>query len=167
MDNMSADLDKKLGSDQELNPEHQPQKTISTEEVKDESEQSPNNVQDTNDTQGTGLNDIPTNDSDPLETQLSILETKSKSSPPSTLYNRYDIYPSNPLPEFDSPSARAFRAEDRMQPKLQLFGLICIPGLPVRLNEIEKISGKALPGNLNLVSFGNIDWPILGQKCTV
>ena len=71
------------------------------------------------------------------------------------------------MPEFDSPSARAFRAEDRMQPKLQLFGLICIPGLPVRLNEIEKISGKALPGNLNLVSFGNIDWPILGQKCTV
>ena len=54
-----------------------------------------------------------------------------------------------------------------MQPQLRLFGLICLPGLPVRLNEIERISGKILPGNLDLISFGNIDWPITGQKCLV
>jgi hypothetical protein len=88
-------------------------------------------------------------------------------TPPSTLNNRYDVYPGTPLPDFDSISARAFRAEDRMQPHLKLFGLICIPGLPVQWNEIEKISGKLLPGNLALSAFGNIDWPILGQKCLV
>lgn len=104
---------------------------------------------------------------DQLESQLSKLQTSSNTSPPSSLNSRYDIYPGNPLPEFNSPSARAFKVEDRMQPQLKLFGLICIPGLPIRLNEIEKISGKILPGNLNLISFGNINWPILNQKCLV
>ena len=107
------------------------------------------------------------NEPDQLESKLSKLQTSSNTSPPSSLNNRYDIYPGDPLPEFNSPSARAFRVEDRMQPQLKLFGLICIPGLPIRLNEIEKISGKILPGNLNLISFGNINWPILNQKCLV
>ena len=107
------------------------------------------------------------NEPDQLENQLSKLQIASNSSAPSSLNNRYDIYPNTPLPEFNSPSARAFKVEDRMQPRLKLFGLICIPGLPIRLNEIEKISGKVLPGNLNLISFGNINWPILNQKCLV
>ena len=104
---------------------------------------------------------------DQLEDQLSKSHMTSNKAPPSSLNNRYDIYPSEPLTEFNSPSARAFKVEDRMQPRLKLFGLICIPGLPIRLNEIEKISGKILPGNLNLISFGNINWPILDQKCLV
>jgi hypothetical protein len=113
------------------------------------------------------LNQSTPHDPDALEPQLTTPGLPSNKSSPSSLNNRYDIYPGSPLPEFNSPSAQAFRVEDRMQPRLSLFGLICIPGLPIRLNEIEKISGKVLPGNLNLVSFGNINWPLLGQKCLV
>ena len=107
------------------------------------------------------------NDSGELDPKSAKIKTPPNTTSPSSLNNRYDIYPGTPLPEFNSPSAQAFKVQDRMQPQLKLFGLICLPGLPIRLNEIEKISGKILPGNLDLVSFGNIDWPIAGQKCLV
>jgi hypothetical protein len=109
------------------------------------------------------------NQTESLSNNEQILNIKNlpHTTPPSTLNNRYDVYPGSPLPEFDSASARAFKAEDKIQPNLELFGLICIPGLPVQWNEIEKISGKLLPGNIALSAFGNIDWPILGQKCLV
>ena len=92
-------------------------------------------------------------------------DTPPDHTPPSTLNNRYDIYPGRPLPEMDSPSARAYVAEDRMQPQLKLFALICIPGLPVRWEEMETIVGNLLPGNMSLAAFGNITWPILEQNC--
>jgi hypothetical protein len=82
-----------------------------------------------------------------------------------TLNNHYNIYPGRPLPEFNSPSAQAFEAEDDTQPENKLFGLICLPGMPVRWDEISKISGQLLLGNMSLVSYGNIDWASLGQKC--
>jgi hypothetical protein len=104
---------------------------------------------------------------DEEEVQTAEPETPPDTTPPSTLSNRYDIYPGRPFAEFDSPSARAFEAEDRMQPQLKLMGLICIPGMPVRWEEIEEISGKLIPGNISLAAFGNIDWPILDQKCLV
>ena len=114
-----------------------------------------------------GPNKPESNDSGELDPKSAKISTPPNTTSPSSLNNRYDIYPGTPLPEFNSPSAQAFKVQDRMQPQLKLFGLICLPGLPIRLNEIEKISGKILPGNLDLVSFGNIDWPIAGQKCLV
>lgn len=87
------------------------------------------------------------------------------SSPPSVLQSRYDIHPSRPLLELDSPSARAYEVEDRMQPLQKLFALICIPGMPVRWEEIEEIAEHEIPFNLPLVAYGNVDWPLLGQKC--
>ncbi|MBT7957440.1 MAG: hypothetical protein HN731_19735 [Rhodospirillaceae bacterium] len=92
-------------------------------------------------------------------------EAAPDTTPPATLENRYDIYPGRPLPDLDSPSARAFEAEDRMQPQLKLFALICIPGLPIRWDELLDIEGIDLPGNLALAAYGNIDWQIQNQKC--
>ena len=90
------------------------------------------------------------NDSGEMDPKSAKIKTPPNTTSPSSLNNRYDIYPGTPLPEFNSPSAQAFKVQDRMQPQLKLFGLICLPGLPIRLNEIEKISGKILPGNLDL-----------------
>ncbi len=92
-------------------------------------------------------------------------EVAPDSTPPVTLSNRYDIYPGRPLPDLDSPSARAFEAEDRMQPQLKLFALICIPGMPVRWEEMLEIEGRDLPGNMALAAYGNIDWQLQNQKC--
>ncbi len=167
MGDTSTELEKELGSGLDPNPTDLSEAKGSPKSNINDNQNTPRDDNQVEDAGTDNLDNARADEQDQLEAQLSKLETSSKALSPSSLHNRFDIYPNNPLPEFDSPSARAFKAEDRMQPKLQLFGLICIPGLPVRLSEVEKISGKALPGNLNLVSFGNIDWPILGQKCLV
>ena len=167
MGDTSAELEKKSGSGLDPNASVLSDNTIGPESQETGHQNSSSEEAPTDNTNTDNPKKIMPDDPDQLDTQLPKLQTAANNSSPSSLNNRYDIYPGNPLPEFNSPSARAFKVEDRMQPQLKLFGLICIPGLPIRLSEIEKISGKVLPGNLNLISFGNINWPILKQKCLV
>ena len=167
MSDTSAELEKKSGSSLDPNASVLSDNTIGPESQKTGHQNSSSEEAPTDNTNTDNPKKIMPDDPDQLDTRLPKTQTAANNSSPSTLNNRYDIYPGNPLPEFNSPSARAFKVEDRMQPQLKLFGLICIPGLPIRLSEIEKISGKVLPGNLNLISFGNINWPILQQKCLV
>jgi len=167
MGDTSAELEKKSGSGLDPNASVLSDNTIGSESQETGHQNSSSEEAPTDKTNTDNPKKIMPDDPDQLDTQLPKLQTATNNSSPSSLNNRYDIYPGNPLPEFNSPSARAFKVEDRMQPQLKLFGLICIPGLPIRLSEIEKISGKVLPGNLNLISFGNINWPILKQKCLV
>jgi hypothetical protein len=167
MGDTSAELEKKSGSGLDPNASVLSDNTIGPESQKTGHQNSSSEEAPTDNTNIDNPKKIIPNDPDQLDTRLPNLQTAANNSSPSSLNNRYDIYPGNPLPEFNSPSARAFKVEDRMQPQLKLFGLICIPGLPIRLSEIEKISGKVLPGNLNLISFGNINWPILKQQCLV
>ncbi len=167
MGDTSAELEKKSGSGLDPNASVLSDNTIGPESQETGHQNSSSEEAPTDKTNTDNPKKIMPDDPDQLDTQLTKLQTAANNSSPSSLNNRYDIYPGNPLPEFNSPSARAFKVEDRMQPQLKLFGLICIPGLPIRLSEIEKISGKVLPGNLNLISFGNINWPILKQKCLV
>nr|HIL75732.1 hypothetical protein [Rhodospirillales bacterium] len=167
MGDTSAELEKKSGSDLDPNASVLSDNTIGPESQETGHQNSSSEEAPTDNTNTNNPKKIMPDDPDQLDTRLPKLQTAANNSSPSSLNNRYDIYPGNPLPEFNSPSARAFKVEDRMQPQLKLFGLICIPGLPIRLSEIEKISGKVLPGNLNLISFGNINWPILKQKCLV
>ncbi len=167
MGDTSAELEKKSGSGLDPNASVLSDNTIGPESQETGHQNSSSEEAPTDKTNTDNPKKIMPDDPDQLDTRLPKLQTAANNSSPSSLNNRYDIYPGNPLPEFNSPSARAFKVEDRMQPQLKLFGLICIPGLPIRLSEIEKISGKVLPGNLNLISFGNINWPILKQKCLV
>ena len=87
------------------------------------------------------VNDEPTStdfakEDDPLQSKgldLKNVELPIQTNLPSVLLNnRYDIFPSNRLPEFDSPSAGAFEAKDQKRPNLQMFALICFPELSVR-----------------------------------
>jgi len=167
MGDTSAELEKKSGSGLDPNASVLSDNTIGSESQETGHQNSSSEEAPTDNTNTDNPKKIMPDDPDQLDTRPPKLQTAANNSSPSSLNNRYDIYPGNPLPEFNSPSARAFKVEDRMQPQLKLFGLICIPGLPIRLSEIEKISGKVLPGNLNLISFGNINWPILQQKCLV
>jgi hypothetical protein len=167
MGDTSAELEKKSGSGLDPNASVLSDNTIGPESQKTGRQNSSSEEAPTDNTNTDNPKKIMPDDPDQLDTRPPKLQTAANNSSPSSLNNRYDIYPGNPLPEFNSPSARAFKVEDRMQPQLKLFGLICIPGLPIRLSEIEKISGKVLPGNLNLITFGNINWPILEQKCLV
>ncbi|NQV55475.1 MAG: hypothetical protein HQ503_06420 [Rhodospirillales bacterium] len=83
------------------------------------------------------------------------------------LNDRYEIFPSKPLPELDSPSASAFEAQDKQQEHGAIFALICLPDIPVRLNEIEQVSGETIAGIIKLLSAGSEEWPILGRWCQI
>ncbi|MBO33760.1 MAG: hypothetical protein CMM74_12435 [Rhodospirillaceae bacterium] len=131
-------------------PDAEPETELEKEEEKEEEEEEDENLPDTSKPQI-----IPERQTD----------AAPDSAPPSTLNSRYDIHSSKPLPDLDCPSARAFEVEDRMEPLHKLFALICIPSMPVRWKEIENIAEQDLPFNLPLVGYGNVDWPLLGQKC--
>ena len=84
-------------------------------------------------------------------------------SAPVLLYDRYLIDPQNALPDFDSPSAKAYTVEDRRDAERQLFALICTPGLPSHSEAMAVLRGSAIKGFLPLVEQGPIDWPLLDQ----
>ena len=105
---------------------------------------------------------------DPLQSSgYAIVNTEStieSNAPPVLLKNRYDVFPSNRLPELDSPSAKAFEAKDQKRPQFEMFALVCFPQLPVRTDEIEQIVRQRIPSVLGLLDYGVIDWPILDKN---
>ncbi len=84
--------------------------------------------------------------------------------PPVIVDNRYEVHPSKPIPELDSPSARAYEAIDRQNPRVEHFALVPIPGMPIRKREIDDIVGHTIPNILPLLDTGVGDWPIYGRE---
>ena len=82
------------------------------------------------------------------------------------LGKRFQILYNEPIPELNSPSAKAYRVIDQRDPAWSLFALICTPGLPPRMNAMSTLKGDTLKGILPLAAWGVIDFPPLGQKVT-
>ena len=83
---------------------------------------------------------------------------------PILLKKRYQIYPGQPLPEFDGPSAKAFAAEDQRDPSRALYAMVCSPGLPPRTKAMGDLKNLTIHGLVSLVEFGPAEWEPLGQK---
>lgn len=81
-----------------------------------------------------------------------------------SLRDRYLIYPGTPLADLATPSAQAFHAEDRRDPKKSLFALIVHPGYPARIDALRALKGSEAPGLMTLVEWGPMDWPALSRK---
>ena len=88
----------------------------------------------------------------------------SGSFAPVLLKKRYKVYPDNPLPELDGPSAKAFKAEDQRDPSRAVYALVCPPGLPPRAKAMKDLKSLTIHGMLSLVEFGPISWEPLGQR---
>ena len=86
-------------------------------------------------------------------------------APPVIVAGRYEVHPSRPIPDLDSPSARAFEAVDRENPRIEYFALIPIPGMPVRKREIDEMVGHLIPNILPLTETGTAEWPIHEREC--
>jgi hypothetical protein len=95
-------------------------------------------------------------------------EETSAAKPPKRvplLHDRYQVDPGTPLPELDSPSAKAYAVTDRREAGKTLFALICMPGLPPRTDVMEIIADSYIPGILPLVDWGPVNWPAQGRQC--
>ena len=102
---------------------------------------------------------------EPSDTIEEITELEiDPDAPPVSLNDRYNIFPSKPLPALDAPSAKAFEANDSKGVQAKLFALICIPSMAVRVDVIEQIIRQRISGVLSLIDYGIIDWPILGKR---
>ena len=77
------------------------------------------------------------------------------------LGDRYRLFPNAPLPQFDSPTARAFAAEDRLDPAAPLFALVCEGPAPPRLALMDRLKEEPEPGCIRLVDHGRCLWPPL------
>ena len=83
---------------------------------------------------------------------------------PVLLKKRYQIYPGQPLPEFDGPSAKAYAAEDQRDQSRALYAMVCSPGLPPRAKAMSNLKNLTIYGLISLVEFGPVEWEPLGQK---
>lgn len=78
--------------------------------------------------------------------------------------DRYLIDAGSPLPNLDTPSAKAYKVEDRRDLGSRLFGLVCTPGLPTRTNVMTALKDEEYLGIMPLVEWDAADWPLLDQR---
>ena len=83
------------------------------------------------------------------------------------LNDRFNIHPSSPLPDLDSPSAHAFEAESLTSEGVDVFALVCIPDLAVRADVIKNLVGNTIPSCLDLMDYGVAYWPPLKRKTLI
>jgi len=86
-------------------------------------------------------------------------EISASASSATLLRDRFAVFPDRPLPDFDSPTARAFVAEDRRNPSTPLFALICSPGLAARISTMIQLKGLDTSGLLPMIEYGPAYWP--------
>jgi hypothetical protein len=79
------------------------------------------------------------------------------------LYDRFIISTDTTIPDLDTPSAKAYSAEDRREAGSQIFALICTPGLPIREDVVHDLKANDILGIMNLVDWGKVFWPPLNQ----
>lgn len=75
------------------------------------------------------------------------------------LGTRAEIYPSSPLPEFNSPGAPAFAARIKGDASSELVAFVCTGALPARFEIVNSIRSIDHPAVLRLVDSGVIAWP--------
>ncbi len=106
-----------------------------------------------------------------------VAETPSEAVPPAppvqpaagpvVFRDHYLIDTNTPLPNLDTPSAKAYAVEDRRDLGRKLFGLVCTPGLPTRIDVMKALKGEELDGLMPLVEWDTLDWPLLGQHSMI
>ena len=72
---------------------------------------------------------------------------------------RFEILFDTPLPHLDSNGAKAYAAKDKINPKRDLFALICSNDYPPRLSLLPYLKSIDHPNILKLVEFGIVDYP--------
>jgi hypothetical protein len=86
---------------------------------------------------------------------------------PVFILDRFMIDADSPLEELNTPSAKAYSVEDRENPSVKLFALVCVPGLPARVTTMDALKGAQIPGLLPLVKWSVAEWPPLGRSTLI
>ena len=69
-----------------------------------------------------------------------------------------------PLPEYDSPHAKAYHAVSRVDNTRSVIALVCDPNLPPRFDAMGRLRGFHLPGLLKVQDWGLVSWNQQGER---
>ncbi|MEP0339691.1 MAG: hypothetical protein ABJ388_07705 [Alphaproteobacteria bacterium] len=86
---------------------------------------------------------------------------------PVLIKDRFAVDPKTPLPDLDSPSAKAFMAEDRRDIDRPVFALICNPGLPTRLGAMTSLRGSGIKALVGVLEWEVEFWPLIRQRTMI
>ncbi|MEQ8229742.1 MAG: hypothetical protein RIA64_16780 [Rhodospirillales bacterium] len=86
---------------------------------------------------------------------------------PILIKERFAVDPKTPLPDLDSPSAKAFMAEDRRDIDRPVFALICNPGLPTRVGAMNSLRGAGIKALVGILEWDVEYWPHIRQRTMV
>jgi hypothetical protein len=88
-------------------------------------------------------------------------------SDPVLIEGQFLVDKDTPLVEFSLPSAKAYEVSDQRDAGRQLFALVCIPGLPVRLEHASELISMDHIGVMTLVTWDVAFWPLINQKTII
>jgi hypothetical protein len=80
------------------------------------------------------------------------------------LRERFEVDPTQPLPDLDMPQARAYVCVDKRGGSRSLYALVCRHDLPLRVGAMRSLKGVQTPALLHLIEFGVIDWKPEGRR---
>jgi len=77
--------------------------------------------------------------------------------------DRFSVFPSRPLPDLDSPTAKAYEVQDK-RPGPPVFALVLSPDMAVRLNTVMSMRNQQFAAVLSIIDFAYAYWPPLKRK---
>ncbi len=83
------------------------------------------------------------------------------------LADRFTLFPSRQLPEFDHAYAKAFEAQDDFNTQRVAYGMVCDNNLPIRLLAAQDLATLVTPNLTTLLGIGTVNCSHLGESRTV
>ena len=83
-----------------------------------------------------------------------------------TLNDRYEVDPGQPLPEYDSPSAKAYACRDASN-NSDMLALVCDPKVPIRVEAINALRGFPNHNLMRVHDHGVVNWTMTGRRMPV
>jgi hypothetical protein len=75
-----------------------------------------------------------------------------------TVDGRFDIFPASPLPQYDSPSAKAYMAQSKRDPDDRLLAMILDWKLPPQIDIMTALRNFAPSGMVRIIEWGVVPW---------
>ena len=101
-----------------------------------------------------------------IDTNESLVESHELDGE-TLIRGRYFVDSSAPLSSLDSPTARAYKVDDRSDINNDLFALVCSPNLPTRLGTMRFNKRHYMLSTLEIVDWGVLFWPPLSKSTMI
>jgi hypothetical protein len=94
-------------------------------------------------------------------------DQSASGSGPVLINDQFLVDVNTPISELDMPSAKAYAVRDRRNQEIELFALIATPGLPTRMDVLQKLNNESHFGLMTAVAWDTAFWPPINQQTTI